>query len=161
MVPDPLSSYQLTCGQVGKGHRLAATPKSSPPMLVYTGFSDILFPAMMSGLKGCITGLGNLTPRLVVRLHDMIKQAQKDRDWDKLDEAKRLSEIVSRADWVSSKVGILGLKYAAGKWWSEDGVQAVVRRPLRNNIDGATVKVMEQDWKVAFDMERQLEKEGK
>jgi hypothetical protein len=55
---------QLTCGNVGKGSRLAAHTQSKAYLAkhdrfqVLPGFSDIMWPGMNVGMTGSITGTG-------------------------------------------------------------------------------------------------------
>lgn len=63
--------HQLTCGNVGKGTRLAAHTQSKEYLSrheafqVLPGFSDIMYPGMAVGMTGSITGTGKSedTPR--------------------------------------------------------------------------------------------------
>lgn len=57
-------TLQLTCGNVGKGSRLAAHTQSKAYLAkhdrfqVLPGFSDIMWPGMNVGMTGSITGTG-------------------------------------------------------------------------------------------------------
>lgn len=118
-----------------------------------------MFPSMLAGLQGSITGLGNLTPRLVVRLYDVTQEAISERNWDKLDEARRLSDVVSRADWTSAKAGVGGNKFLVGHFYPQTGMGERVRRPLFEAAQGVKAGLVEEV-KEAVEWERKLEKEA-
>lgn len=128
--------------------------------LVLTGFSDIMFPSMLAGLQGSITGLGNLTPRLVVRLYELTTEALAERNWDKLDEARKLGDIVSRADWASAKAGVSANKWIVGHFYPDIGIKERVRRPLFEATD-ALKQSLVKEFAEAVEIERRLESEAK
>lgn len=69
-----LCGVKLTCGNVGKLTRIAATVSSpsfikgyprngnDAPFLVLGGYADFLVPSVYANAHGAITGLGNLAP---------------------------------------------------------------------------------------------------
>lgn len=148
---------------MGKGHRLASSPSHAlhpqRHFLVLTGFSDIMFPSMLYGLQGSITGLGNLTPRLVVRLYDLTLEAVAERSWDKLDQARELADVVSRADWASAKAGVSGNKWIVGHYYPQTGMRNRVRRPLFEVSDAVKQSLVKQ-FAPAMEVERRLEAEA-
>lgn len=119
-----------------------------------------MFPAMLAGLQGSITGLGNLTPLLVAKLYDTTVSALANKDWAQLEEARKLGDVVSRADWACTKAGIGGSKWGVAEWWPETGMGLRVRRPLTEVTEGVKT-MMTKELKEAIAIEKQLEKEAK
>ncbi|TFL04977.1 putative dihydrodipicolinate synthase [Pterulicium gracile] len=127
---------KLTCGGIGKGHRLSIHTQSAEykkrhptPFIVMPGFSDILLPSMIALSSGCITGTGNIIPKTIVKLYDVAEEALRTGSLEKLREAQALQEIVSLADWAIVKAGIGGTKYALDTY-VQAGLGGVPRSPL-------------------------------
>jgi dihydrodipicolinate synthase/N-acetylneuraminate lyase len=93
----PLPS-QLTCAAIGKGHRIAAHTQSKAylsrhsPFQVLPGFSDYLLPALTARHTGCITGTGNVFPKLIVKLYDTAVEALKTGDAETMKQALDLQD---------------------------------------------------------------------
>jgi len=133
-----LCGIKLTCGNVGKLTRIAATvsPASfakvyprrnqDAPFLVLGGYADFLVPSLFANAHGAITGLGNVAPYSIRRLFDLASQAQQDPSV--LSEAQVLQGIVARADRTIAVAGIAGTKYLLQRLHGYGGVP---RRPLR------------------------------
>lgn len=139
---------KLTCSMIGKGARLVeAMSAKRPGFIVFGGFCDILLPAMMSGMHGCIAGTANFAPRTCVRLYETIKAAQDSRSWDKLEEAQKLQGVVSRGDWAGAKGGIHGMKAFLNL--------GPARRPLPRASKEQVAKLAEE-LKEIMDMEKSL-----
>lgn len=89
---------KLTCAGIGKGHRLAQHTQSPEyvarhgPFQVLPGFSDYLLPALVSRQTGCITGTGNVFPKLIVKLYKTAVEAIKTGDAGKMQEALKLQD---------------------------------------------------------------------
>ncbi|KAF5011554.1 hypothetical protein FDECE_2319 [Fusarium decemcellulare] len=99
-------AVKLTCGNVGKLTRL--TSIFSPAQFgVFGGSSDYLLPTLHAGGSGCVTGMGNVFPRSTSGVYDLWKAG-------KLDEAKKLQDLVANAEWACKK-GIACTKY--GAWY--------------------------------------------
>ncbi|KAL8389085.1 hypothetical protein RB595_008800 [Gaeumannomyces hyphopodioides] len=97
-------AVKLTCGNVGKVVRLAS--KFAPAQFgVYGGSADYLVPTLEGGGVGCVTGMGNVFPRATARVYDLWRDG-------KVDEAKRLQELVGNAEWACKK-GLSLTKFAA------------------------------------------------
>ncbi|EIN09834.1 aldolase [Punctularia strigosozonata HHB-11173 SS5] len=114
---------KLSCGNVGKLHRLtAALPASS--FAVFAGKSDVFLHGLLSGSAGAITALVNVCPKVHVRLYELWKEG-------KVEEAMRLQERLGRADWAVAKVGgVGGIKAIVSKAFGHGGTQ--VRGPLKS-----------------------------
>ncbi|KAG2740320.1 aldolase [Suillus brevipes Sb2] len=124
-----ICGVKLTCGDVGKLTRVAATvsdpmfsslyPRTNKnaPFLVLGGFSDFLLPSAYSNGHGAITGLANVAPGTcpyaVVKLFELSEASIVDPSF--LPEAQRLQGIVGRADATIAKASISGTKYLLQK----------------------------------------------
>lgn len=132
-----ICGVKLTCGDVGKLTRVAATvsdpmfsslyPRTNKnaPFLVLGGFSDFLLPSAYSNGHGAITGLANVAPYAVVKLFELGEASIVDPSF--LPEAQRLQGIVGRADATIAKTSISGTKYLLQKLYGYGGHP---RRPL-------------------------------
>ncbi|PWN52904.1 aldolase [Violaceomyces palustris] len=144
---------KLTCAQIGKGLRLASSIKRQP-FRVFPGFADIILPAMLSGQTGAIVGTGNLIPRVLLQLYQMISKAIETKDFQLLSEAQELQRKVAFADWALVKGGISGTKWALERFYESVGT---TRRPLQPVSDDLK-KVIEDGLKECLELERILEK---
>ncbi|KAK9472031.1 uncharacterized protein V1510DRAFT_418443 [Dipodascopsis tothii] len=151
---------KLTCAGIAKGERLATYTKSkayrarkSGEFLVLPGFSDCLFSAMVAGAHGCITGTGNVFPKLIVAFYDAIVDFLTAPTPEKFARVTELQAVVSHADWTIVKVGISGTKYALDK--IEAGLGGAVRSPLAPASEGVRALV-DQDLAKAFELELAL-----
>jgi dihydrodipicolinate synthase/N-acetylneuraminate lyase len=93
-----LPIFQLTCAGIGKGHRIAAHTQSKTylshhgPFQILPGFSDYLLPALTARHTGCITGTGNVFPKLIVKLYDTSVKALATGDAETMKEALALQD---------------------------------------------------------------------
>merc|ERR1711939_687329 len=151
---------KLTCAGIGKGGRIAAHTQSKEylsrhaPFQVLPGFSDYLLPALTTGQTGCITGTGNVFPKLIVKLYNTSVQAIKTGDPKLWQEANYLQGVVSRADWCIVKAGIGGTKYALDKH-IEQGLGGYPRVPIPE-ADEAVMKMCDKDLQEAIAVEASL-----
>ncbi|GJJ12647.1 hypothetical protein Clacol_006891 [Clathrus columnatus] len=150
-----LCGVKLTCGNVGKLTRIAATVstssfikahprhKNDAPFLVLGGFIDFLVPSIYANAHGAITGLGNVAPvrksvtyltspiltldkqSAIRRLYDLSIQSLTDPSV--LPKAQELQGIIARADRTVAVTGIAGTKYLLQR---TRGYGGVPRRPL-------------------------------
>lgn len=146
---------KLTCASIGKGGRVAAAIKREG-FQVWSGFADIVVPATMAGFNGVIAGSGNIIPRTLVKLYELTSEAVKEKDWGKLEEAKKLQEVVSRADWVLFKAGIPGTKCALRRWYYEYGVCRMPLQPASKEV----LAMLEGELVEAMELERGFERDA-
>ncbi|KAK9454594.1 hypothetical protein V1511DRAFT_401397 [Dipodascopsis uninucleata] len=154
---------KLTCAGIGKGLRLASYTQSKEyvsrhsgtkqEFLVLPGFADYLFPAVLAKQYGCITGTGNVFPKLIVKLYDAIVDYLAVPTAEKLAVVQDLQQTVSFADWAIVKAGIPGTKYAMDK--IAPGLGGVCRSPLPP-ISPAVKALVDDDLAKAFDIEASL-----
>ncbi|KAK4702318.1 4-hydroxy-2-oxoglutarate aldolase, partial [Phenoliferia sp. Uapishka_3] len=115
---------KLTCGNLGKLHRVShAVPSSSFACL--GGKSEFLLHGLVGGSSGTIGALVNFVPAVHVELM---------KRWEAGDVAgaKELQDVVSDADWSMSKLGVSGLKAAVSSEW--DYGSGRVRVPLLPSV---------------------------
>lgn len=132
---------KLTCGNAGKVTRLTHE-YSHEQFAVYAGQSDWLLPCLVGQGAGCVTGIGNVFPKSVVRLFNLWEAGQ-------TKEAIKLQGLVAQAE-KACKEGIAATKYGAGYFL---GPQAGITepqsfwprkpyKPLGKNMEEWVVKVM-------------------
>ncbi|KAF9246329.1 hypothetical protein BU15DRAFT_85127 [Melanogaster broomeanus] len=132
-----LAGVKLTCGDVGKLTRIAATvsdpsfasthPRKNKdaPFLVLGGFTDFILPGAYANGHGAITGLANVAPHAIVKLFELSEASKTDPSL--LPEAQRLQGIIARADATIAKASIAGTKFLLEKLYGYGGSP---RRPL-------------------------------
>jgi len=113
---------KLSCGNIGKLHRLTST-YSSTEFAVYAGKSESFLHGLYSGSAGTIAALPNIVPKVHKKLWNLWKEG-------KTAEAFELQGILGKADWAVSKVGgISGVKAIVAYHFGYG--QPVVRGPLK------------------------------
>ncbi|KAK4699291.1 4-hydroxy-2-oxoglutarate aldolase, partial [Phenoliferia sp. Uapishka_3] len=153
-------AQQLTCAGIGKGHRLAMYTQSEAylarhsPFQVLPGFSDYLLPALVSRQTGCITGTGNCIPKTIVKLYKTATAALASGDPKLMQEALKLQDIVSTADWCIVKAGIGGTKYCLDLY-VQKGLGGAPRSPLPK-ADSACEAMVAKGMKASMAYENSL-----
>jgi 4-hydroxy-2-oxoglutarate aldolase len=111
-----VAGAKLTCGNTGKLARVVSEtrdaragpgpgPGAAEPFRAFAGSADFTIQALAVGGHGIIAGLGNLAPRVCVRLLRLWHQGQTDK-------ALELQGLVARADWVAIQGGFVSVKAA-------------------------------------------------
>ena len=132
---------KLTCGNTGKLNRIAAATRaacfsnSGSGFLCMGGSADFLLQTLVGGGSGIIAGLGNISPKALVHLYDLIER-------ERLTEARRVQAVVARGDWTAIQGGVVGTKSALNTYFGYGGVS---RRPLPRPS-----KEDKQRWKDGF-----------
>lgn len=94
----------MTCGNVGKIARIAATlPPSRFSALA--GKADFIVTAMLAGASGGISALANVTPRVHIEAVQAFQRGD-------LIRAQELQFTLARADGELTKLGVSGVKTA-------------------------------------------------
>ncbi|KAI1370858.1 hypothetical protein F4677DRAFT_457524 [Hypoxylon crocopeplum] len=119
--PDKIVGCKLTCGNLGKLHRVAHDKRIHTPFATFAGKSDFFLHGLVGGSNGVIAAAANLVPKVHVRLLELY-------DAGKLAEAQELQTYLSEADWVLVGLGVAGLKAAIDRYYSYGGGRS--RRPL-------------------------------
>lgn len=112
---------KLTCGNLGKLHRVAHDKTMKGPFSAFAGKSDFFLHGLVAGSSGVIAAAANLVPKIHVQLLQLY-------DEGKLAEAQELQTNLSEVDWVLVKLGVAGLKGALQKYYDYGGGRS--RRPL-------------------------------
>ncbi|KDN37116.1 aldolase [Tilletiaria anomala UBC 951] len=136
---------KLTCNEIGKLLRICSVtavpefatsyPRKFPyiPFLVFTGYSDTLYPALIARGAGAITGLANLVPHTVRRLFDIAVTSINAGSTNHMIEAQALQSTVAQADFNLSTHGIAGIKWALSRYGADLGYDytgGLPRKPL-------------------------------
>jgi 4-hydroxy-2-oxoglutarate aldolase len=134
---------KLTCGNTGKLARIAAG--TSPSFFTFGGSADFTLQALIVGGAGVIAGTANLAPKACIRILDLYTQG-------KLQEAKKLQEIVARGDWVAIRGGFVAVKNALEAF---EGYGGRPRRPCA--ASGSTeVAALKKELAELVSLEREL-----
>ncbi|KAF8077874.1 hypothetical protein FPV67DRAFT_1463280 [Lyophyllum atratum] len=132
-----IAGVKLTCGNVGKLTRIAEAvtdsawatsyPRKNPQskFIVLGGFTDFIVPSTFVNGHGAITGLANLAPHTIVKVHQLSEASRKDLSF--LPEAQRLQGVIARADYTIAKTSIAGTKFLLEKVYGYGGLP---RKPL-------------------------------
>lgn len=144
--------YKGTDHDIGRASRLASLRESLAPFSVLGGASDYLVPSLSIGASGCITGMCNIAPRLVMQVYNLWRSG-------KHDEAMKLQGVLSRGEWPLGKGQINGVKYAVAYWNNLPESAAACRRPVPEAPE-AVKQYMRDECKEAIDFERRSEEEA-
>ena len=118
---------------------------------VYSGFGQQLGPIVLFGAAGVIDGLAAIYPRTVARLFDLA--AKRPIVPEVLKEVQEIQFVVSRAEEMVGKWGIVGIKEGVYRELEIGNLQGG-RLPLKGSMpDGEW-----ESWSVAMDAMRKLEK---
>ncbi|KAK7454567.1 hypothetical protein VKT23_011319 [Stygiomarasmius scandens] len=113
---------KLSCGNVGKLHRLTSRFPSSQ-FAVFAGKSEIFLHGLLSGSAGTIAALVNIIPKVHGHLYKLYSEG-------KTAEAMDLQGRMGHADWAAQKIGgIGGIKAIVSKNFEYGGI--MVRGPLK------------------------------
>ncbi|KAL8702129.1 MAG: hypothetical protein Q9201_004563 [Fulgogasparrea decipioides] len=144
-----LSQHPNICGaKLSHGDLTLHTLLASSPLesmlgerfATFTGLGQQLLPVLTVGGAGAIDGLAAIFPKTVVRLYDLIKEG-------KVEEARRLQEIVARGEGLVVGHGVRGAKEGMKRilgWESE------CRLPLKAGM-------CESEWKEWEDVVAELD----
>ncbi|KAG6333155.1 hypothetical protein ID866_5937 [Astraeus odoratus] len=112
---------KLSCGSIGKLHRLTSA-KPSSEFATFSGTSDVLLQGLISGSAGVISALPNLVPKLHVAAYKMYQEG-------KIDQGMKLQALLGQAEYAASKLGSTGaLKAMVSKHFGYGS--GLVRIPL-------------------------------
>lgn len=117
---------------------------------VFSGFGQQLGPVVLFGAAGVIDGLAAIYPRTVSRLFDLA--AKPPVEPDALKEIQALQFVVSRAEEMVAKWGIVGIKEGIYRVLQMGNLQGG-RLPLKGGIP----KGEWESWVVAMDSMNKLE----
>jgi 4-hydroxy-2-oxoglutarate aldolase len=112
---------KLTCGNLGKLHRVAHDARITSPFAAFAGKSDFFLHGLVAGSHGVIAAAANLVPKVHVKLLQYFDEGN-------LKEAGALQTKLSDADWTLVQLGVAGLKGALHRYYGYGG--GISRRPL-------------------------------
>ncbi|KAF9234129.1 hypothetical protein BU15DRAFT_79381 [Melanogaster broomeanus] len=113
---------KLSCGNIGKLHRLTSA-KPSSQFATLAGVSEVLLQGLLSGSAGAIAALPNIVPKLHMKLYELYQAG-------KIDEAMKLQGLLGQGDFATKKLGGIGaIKALASKHFGYG--QLYVRGPLQ------------------------------
>ncbi|KAI0126258.1 hypothetical protein BJ170DRAFT_696202 [Xylariales sp. AK1849] len=119
--PNKIVGCKLTCGNLGKLHRVAHDKRIQTPFATFAGKSDFFLHGLVGGSNGVIAAAANLVPKVHAELLKLY-------DEGKIAEAQELQTYLSEADWVLVGLGVAGLKAALDRYYGYGGGRS--RRPL-------------------------------
>ncbi|PCH42223.1 dihydrodipicolinate synthetase [Wolfiporia cocos MD-104 SS10] len=112
---------KLSCGDVGKLHRLTSTVPATK-FATFPGKSDVFLQGLISGSAGVIGALPNIAPKAHVELYRLYKAG-------KLEEAVKVQALLGQADWEMGRLGSIGgIKAVVSKNFGYGNIN--VRGPL-------------------------------
>ncbi|KZT07757.1 dihydrodipicolinate synthetase [Laetiporus sulphureus 93-53] len=112
---------KLSCGMVGKLHRLTSSVPASK-FATFPGVSDVFLQGLVSGSAGLIGALPNVAPKAHMEVYRLYKAG-------KLEEATKIQALLGHADWELGKLGSIGgIKAVVSKHFGYG--TTVVRGPL-------------------------------
>ena len=117
---------------------------------LYSGFGQQLGPIVLFGAAGVIDGLAAIYPRTVVRLFDLA--AKRPVEPNALKEMQALQFVVSRAEEMIAKWGIVGIKEGVYRVLQMGNLQGG-RLPLKGSMPQGEW----ESWSVAMDSMKKLE----
>ncbi|KAH7884635.1 hypothetical protein F5I97DRAFT_1938031 [Phlebopus sp. FC_14] len=113
---------KLSCGSIGKLHRLTSA-KPSSQFATLAGVSEVLLQGLLSGSAGAIAALPNIVPKLHMKMYELYKAG-------KTDEAMKIQALLGQGDYATGKVGGIGaIKALVSKHFGYG--QPYVRGPLQ------------------------------
>lgn len=117
---------------------------------VYSGFGQQLGPIVLFGAAGVIDGLAAIYPRTVARLFDLA--ARRPVTPEALKEIQELQFVVSRAEEMVAKWGIVGIKEGIYRELQIGNFQGG-RLPLKGSLPSGEW----ESWSIALGAMRRLE----
>ncbi|TFY64139.1 hypothetical protein EVJ58_g2819 [Rhodofomes roseus] len=91
---------KLSCGTIGKLHRLTSTVPITK-FATFPGVSDVFLQGLVSGSAGLIGALPNVAPKAHMEVYRLYKAG-------KIQEAEKIQGLLGHADWELGKLGSIG-----------------------------------------------------
>ncbi|KAJ5971528.1 Aldolase-type TIM barrel [Penicillium vulpinum] len=117
-----IAAVKLTCGGVGKASRVA-TQFEPAQFTSVSGMSDWLVAAFAAGSTGCISGVANIFPRVMVEIYDLYFAG-------KFAEATALQKKLVLPEWGIGTSDVSGMKWIISKERGYPLSSAHCRRPF-------------------------------
>ncbi|PCH42222.1 dihydrodipicolinate synthetase [Wolfiporia cocos MD-104 SS10] len=127
---------KLSCGDVGKLHRLTSSVPATK-FATFPGVSDVFLQGLVSGSAGLIGALPNIAPKAHMEVYRLYKAG-------KITEAAKIQALLGHADWELTSLGSIGgIKAAVFKHWGYGNVN--VRGPLGSvELTASTTSKLEE-----------------
>ena len=122
-----VAGTKFTCANTGKLTRVASTlnavstTSTGSGWMAFGGIADFTIQTAASGGSGMIVGGANVMPKLNVHVWNLWAEG-------KFEKAMEMQKVLSRGDWVLSKLAIAGTKAAIEM---TAGYGGYPRRPLQ------------------------------
>jgi len=123
---------KLSCGNIAKGARLAATYKPSE-FEVFGGLADGLLAGLINGSQGVIVGLANIAPKAVIRVFDAFQKQD-------LAAAKQHMQVLALAGEIELKGGIPGMRAALQHFFGYGGSSRLPMLDATEEQKSASIK---------------------
>jgi len=91
---------KLSCGTIGKLHRLTSSVPASK-FATFPGVSDVFLQGLVSGSAGLIGALPNVAPKAHMEVYRLYKAGQ-------IKDAEKIQALLGHADWELGKLGSIG-----------------------------------------------------
>lgn len=117
-----MAAVKLTCGNISKMTRVSTLFEPSEFAAV-SGQSDLLVAALAAGGAGCISGVVNLFPRVLVEIYNLYRAGN-------IDAATELQKKVSQPEWGISTSDVSGMKWIIATSRGYPEASAECRRPF-------------------------------
>ncbi|RJE25260.1 dihydrodipicolinate synthetase family protein [Aspergillus sclerotialis] len=119
-----ICGVKLTCGGVGKITRIAAlNSKNEKQFAAVSGQSDWMVGALTGGGSGCISGVANLFPKVLIEIYDLYNAG-------KVAEATELQTALGTPEWGISTSDVNGMKWIVAKLRGYPDSALHCRRPF-------------------------------
>lgn len=145
-------AVKLTCGGVGKATRVAAQFEPTQFTSV-SGMSDWLVAALAAGSAGCISGVANIFPNVMVKIYDLYKSG-------KVDEAIALQKKLVQPELGIATSDVSGMKWITATTRGYPVSSAHCRRPIPRFVDQAKKDRAMRLVTPLIEVEEQLAKES-
>ncbi|CDK28641.1 unnamed protein product [Kuraishia capsulata CBS 1993] len=95
--------------------------------LPLTGLGQLLLPVLTVGFKGTVDAISGAFPKIYVKVFNLFQEG-------KIDEARKYQLVISRAEEIVVKSGVIGIKTAIHKA-TGFGESVLGRAPLNQDVD--------------------------
>ncbi|CAK7236170.1 hypothetical protein SBRCBS47491_009545 [Sporothrix bragantina] len=145
-------AVKLTCGGVGKATRVAAQFKPTQ-FTSLSGMSDWLVAALAAGSAGCISGVANIFPNVMMEIYSLYTSG-------KTDEAIALQKKLVQPELGIATSDVSGMKWitAQTRGYPENSVHC--RRPIPRFVDQAKKDRAMRLVTPLIEVEEQLQKQA-
>jgi len=146
-----IRGIKFTDANTGKLTRVAlaknavTATSSGSGFMAFAGMADFLAQALVVGGSGVIAGGANVAPKACVKIFNLFKEG-------KVEEAAEAQKLLSKGDWVLTKVGVPGTKGAIQSYFGYGGVPRLPLQPLaKEETDAVAAKIKDlMEWEASL-----------